>query len=34
MRKKQWQASQGVYGQSSKERRFGGNIVGNALCPI
>jgi hypothetical protein len=34
MCKKQWQATQGVYGQSSEERTFGGNIAENALCPI
>jgi hypothetical protein len=34
MHKKQWQATQRVYGQSLEERRLGGNIVENALCPI
>jgi hypothetical protein len=33
MRKKQWQAFQSIYGQSSRERRLGGNIAEMHYAP-
>jgi len=33
MHKKQLQATPKAYGLSSREKRFGVSIVGNALCP-